>query len=156
VARTTVLSLATLAGVLGALLLTGQTLNISSFVAAITMVGIASENAIFVIHEAQRELRAGASPDEAWTRASRSRLRAVAMTTLATALALAPLAMAIGHGSQLMQPLAIGIIGGFAVSGLAVLYLLPGLYRLLDPRGRLGGDAAQHGRDVAAQAAVDG
>jgi CzcA family heavy metal efflux pump len=142
---TTVLSLATLAGVLGALLLTGQTLNISSFVAAIMMVGIASENAIFVIHEAQRELRAGASPDEAWTRASRSRLRAVAMTTLATALALAPLAMAIGHGSQLMQPLAIGIIGGFAVSGLAVLYLLPGLYRLLDPRGGLGGDAAQPG-----------
>jgi multidrug efflux pump subunit AcrB len=135
---TAALSLGTLAGVLGALLLTGQTLNISSFVAAIMMVGIVGENAIFVIHAARLELRAGGTPAEAWSRASRRRLRAVAMTTLATALALAPLAMAIGHGSQLMQPIAIGIIGGFLLSGGAVLFLLPGLYCLLDPHGRLG------------------
>lgn len=137
---TAALSLASLAGVLGALILTGQTLNISSFVAAIMMVGIVGENAIFVIQEAQAELRAGHDAAEAWARASRRRLRAVAMTTLATALALAPLALAIGHGSQLMQPLAIGIIGGFVLSGPAVLFLLPGLYRMLDPHGRLGGD----------------
>ena len=142
---TATLSLASLAGVFGALLLTGQTLNISSFVAAIMMVGIVGENAIFVIHEARAELREGHDPAQAWARASRRRLRAVAMTTLATALALAPLAMAIGHGSQLMQPLAIGIIGGFALSGVAVLFLLPGLYRMLDPRGRLaGGHLAEH------------
>ncbi|MEO8901384.1 MAG: efflux RND transporter permease subunit [Polyangiaceae bacterium] len=142
---TAALSLATLAGVLGALLVTGQTLNISSFVAAIMMVGIVGENAIFVIHVARLELLAGATPDEAWARASRKRLRAVAMTTLATALALAPLAMAIGHGSQLMQPLAIGIIGGFVISGGAVLFLLPGLYRMLDPHGRLGAAVAKKG-----------
>ena len=137
---TAVLSLASLAGVLGALVVTGQTLNISSFVAAIMMVGIVAENAIFVIQEAQAELREGHDAAKAWAQASRRRLRAVAMTTLATALALAPLALAIGHGSQLMQPLAIGIIGGFTLSGAAVLFLLPGLYRMLDPHGRLGGD----------------
>jgi Cu/Ag efflux pump CusA len=60
------------------------------------------------------------------------------MTVLATALALAPLAVAIGQGSQLMQPLAIAVIGGFVISGPIVLLLLPALYRLLDPRGRLG------------------
>jgi multidrug efflux pump subunit AcrB len=60
------------------------------------------------------------------------------MTVLATAFALAPLGLAIGEGSQLMQPLAIAVIGGFVLSGPIVLLVLPGLYRLLDPRGMLG------------------
>ena len=103
------------------------------------MVGIVGENAIFVIHEARLELRRGHPPEEAWALASRRRLRPVAMTILATALALAPLALAVGEGSQLMQALAIGVIGGFALSGPVVLLVVPGLYRLLDPRGRLSG-----------------
>jgi multidrug efflux pump subunit AcrB len=124
--------------VFGALMLTGFTLNISSYVGAIMMVGIVGENAIFVIHEAQLELRRGRDAAEAWTLASRRRLRPVAMTILATALALAPLALAIGQGSQLVQPLAVAVIGGFALSGPLVLLVVPGLYRLLDPHGRLG------------------
>ena len=62
------------------------------------------------------------------------------MTVLATAFALAPLALAIGQGAQLMQPLAIGVIGGLVLSGPIVLLVLPSLYRLLDPAGRLGRD----------------
>ena len=62
------------------------------------------------------------------------------MTVLATGLALMPLAFAIGQGAQLIQPLAIGVIGGFAVSGILVLVLVPALYAVFDPRGRLGGD----------------
>ena len=135
---TTLCAMAGLAGVLGALLLTGQTLNISSYVGAIMMVGIVGENAIFVIHEAQLALRAGHSVHDAWAEAARRRLRPVAMTILATAFALAPLAFGVGQGSQLMQPLAIAVIGGFVLSGPIVLLLLPGLYRLLDPRGALG------------------
>lgn len=135
---TTLCAMAGLAGVLGALLLTGQTLNISSYVGAIMMVGIVGENSIFVIHEAQLALRAGHSVHDAWAEAARRRLRPVAMTILATAFALAPLALAIGQGSQLMQPLAIAVIGGFVLSGPIVLLLLPGLYRLFDPRGSLG------------------
>jgi multidrug efflux pump subunit AcrB len=114
-----------------------MTLNISSYVGAIMMVGIVGENAIFVIHEARMELARGLPPPEAWLRASRRRLRPVAMTVLATAFALAPLALALGEGSQLMQPLAIAVIGGFVLSGPIVLIVLPGLYHLLDPRGRL-------------------
>jgi heavy metal efflux system protein len=135
---TSLCAMAGLAGVLGALLVTGQTLNISSYVGAIMMVGIVGENAIFVIHEAKLALLAGKSVDAAWTEAAERRLRPVAMTILATACALAPLALAIGQGSQLMQPLAIAVIGGFVLSGPIVLLLLPGLYRWLDPRGRLG------------------
>ena len=147
---TSLCAIAGLAGVLSALILTGMTLNISSYVGAIMMVGIVGENAIFVIHEARTELVRGIAPAEAWVRASRRRLRPVAMTVLASAFALAPLALALGQGSQLMQPLAIAVIGGFVLSGPIVLIVLPGLYHLLDPRGRLGGaapvPAAVHGR----------
>lgn len=136
---TALVDVAVLAGVFGALIVTGMTLNISSFVGAIMMVGIVGENAIFVIHEARSELDAGTEPREAWVRASRRRLRPVAMTILATAFALAPLALALGAGSQLLQPLAIAVIGGFVISGPLVLLVLPALYARLDRRGRLGG-----------------
>lgn len=129
---------AVLAGVLAALLLTGMTLNISSYVGAIMMVGIVGENAIFVIHEAQLGLRSGKSVRDAWAHSAQRRLRPVAMTILATAFALAPLALALGEGSQLMQPLAIAVIGGFVLSGPIVLLVLPSLYHLLDPDGSLG------------------
>ena len=135
---TAVCAAAVLAGVLAALLLTGMTLNISSYVGAIMMVGIVGENAIFVIHEAQLGLRSGKSAKDAWTDSAHRRLRPVAMTILATAFALAPLALALGEGSQLMQPLAIAVIGGFVLSGPIVLLVLPGLYHLLDPHGSLG------------------
>jgi CzcA family heavy metal efflux pump len=139
---TAVCAAAVLSGVLAALMITGMTLNISSYVGAIMMVGIVGENAIFVIHEAQLGLRSGKSVQDAWADSARRRLRPVAMTILATAFALAPLALALGEGSQLMQPLAIAVIGGFVLSGPIVLLVLPGLYRLLDPRGSLGGAEA--------------
>ncbi|HEY3173969.1 MAG TPA: efflux RND transporter permease subunit [Thermoanaerobaculia bacterium] len=141
---TGLIALAVLAGVFGALILTGMTLNVSSFVGAIMMVGIVGENAVFVIQEARTALRSGATPTEAWQIAARRRLRPVAMTIFATAFALAPLALALGAGSQLQQPLAIAVIGGFLLSGPLVLLVLPGLYRLLDPSGRLAGRSSGH------------
>ena len=141
---TAVISVAVLAGVFGALLLTGMTLNISSFVGGIMMVGIVGENAIFVIHEARESLRHGAAVPEAWARASRRRRRPVIMTILASAFALAPLAFALGEGSQLQQPLAIAVIGGFVLSGFLVLWVLPALYCALDPRGRLNCSSIEH------------
>jgi heavy metal efflux system protein len=135
---TSLCALAVLSGTLGLLVLTGQSLNISSYVGAIMMVGMVTENALFVINEARVGLREGLPVHEAWRRAARWRLRPVAMTVFATGFALMPLALALGAGSQLMQPLAIAVIGGFTLSGPIVLFLLPGLYRLLDPRGRLG------------------
>ncbi|MEJ2186042.1 MAG: efflux RND transporter permease subunit [Gemmatimonadota bacterium] len=134
---TSLCAIASLAGSLGALLLTGKTLNISSYVGAIMMVGLVGDNVIFAINEANLALREGLSPKAAWHRTARRRLRPVAMTIFATGFALAPLALALGQGAQLMQPLAIAVIGGFTLSGPIVLFVLPGLYRLLDPKGRL-------------------
>jgi len=136
---TALLAIAVLAGVFAALQVTGMTLNISSFVGAIMMVGIVGENAIFVIHEARDALRRGEAVSDAWALAARRRLRPVAMTILASSFALAPLALALGQGSQLQQPLAIAVIGGFVLSGPLVLVVLPSLYALLDRRGRLAG-----------------
>jgi Cu/Ag efflux pump CusA len=135
---TVLIALAVLTGVFGALLITGMTLNLSSFVGAIMMVGIVGENAIFVIHEARLGLLRGDPVSQAWNSAAKRRVRPVAMTILATALALSPLALALGEGSQLQQPLAIAVIGGFLLSGPLVLIVLPSLYAWWDPRGRLG------------------
>ena len=136
---TALVSLSVLAGVFALLLATGMTLNISSFVGAIMMVGIVGEKSVFFIHDAREELRAGYSKEEAWSRAAERRFRAVAMTTLATVFALLPLSLALGAGAQLQQPLAIAVIGGFIFSGLVVLLILPALYAWLDPNGRLAG-----------------
>ena len=125
-------ALGALAGSLAALLVARQTLNVSSYVGAIMVVGIAGENAIFVIHEAQRSRARGLAAVDAWLAAAQRRLRPVAMTSLATIFALAPLAFAIGDGAQLMQPLAIAVMGGFALVAPLVLWVLPGACRWLE------------------------
>jgi CzcA family heavy metal efflux pump len=135
---TALMAVLVLTGVFAALRVSGMTLNISSFVGAIMMVGIVGENCIFVIHEARSALRSGLGAEAAWTLAARRRLRPVLMTILATGFALSPLAIALGQGSQLQQPLAIAVIGGFVLSGPLVLLVLPSLYLMTDPRGRLG------------------
>jgi multidrug efflux pump subunit AcrB len=136
---TVIMALTVLTSVLASLILTGMTLNISSFVGAIMMVGIVGEKAVFLIHDAREALRRGIPVPEAWAEASRKRVRAVMMTIFATAFALAPLAVALGEGSQLQQPLAIAVIGGFILSSPLVLLILPSLYCWLDPHGRLAG-----------------
>ncbi|HYX20962.1 MAG TPA: efflux RND transporter permease subunit, partial [Thermoanaerobaculia bacterium] len=137
---TAVIALAVLTSVLASLVVTGMTLNVSSFVGAIMMVGIVGEKSVFLIHDAREELRRGVPVPEAWAEASRKRLRAVMMTIFATAFALAPLAIALGEGSQLQQPLAIAVIGGFVLSSPLVLLVLPSLYCWMDPKGRLAGN----------------
>jgi Cu/Ag efflux pump CusA len=136
---TVVVALTVLTSVLGSLIVTGMTLNISSFVGAIMMVGIVGEKAVFLIHDAREELRRGIPVKDAWAEASRKRLRAVMMTIFSTAFALAPLAVALGEGSQLQQPLAIAVIGGFILSSPLVLLILPSLYAWMDPKGKLAG-----------------
>jgi multidrug efflux pump subunit AcrB len=62
------------------------------------------------------------------------------MTTLAAVLALLPLALALGAGAQMQQSLAIAVIGGFSVSTILLFVLLPALYTLLSPRGKIVAD----------------
>jgi multidrug efflux pump subunit AcrB len=123
-----------LSGVFGALWLTGMTLNISSFVGLIMVIGIVAENAIFLMHTAARLKNDGMAEEDALVRAGMVRARPILMTTLAAVLALLPLSLGIGGGAQMQQPLAIAVIGGFSVSSLLLFFALPVVYHLLHGR----------------------
>ncbi|HEY3296683.1 MAG TPA: efflux RND transporter permease subunit [bacterium] len=124
------ITLLALFGSFAALRLTGVTFNISSFVGVIMIVGIVAENAVFVMHTIKQRQAQGDDLDTAIVRASLVRTRPILMTTLAAILALLPLALGLGSGSQMQQPLAIAVIGGFSVSSLLLFFGLPMLYRL--------------------------
>ncbi len=124
-------SLLSLLGVMAALWLTGTTFNISSFVGLIMIIGIVAENSVFIMHEAW-ELRATESDqDTRLVIACKRRVRPIIMTTLAAVLALAPLAIGIGTGAQMLQPLAIAVIGGFCVSSLLLFFVLPVVFTVI-------------------------
>ncbi|HET7152321.1 MAG TPA: efflux RND transporter permease subunit, partial [Candidatus Kapabacteria bacterium] len=117
-------------GVIFALWVTNVSFNISSFVGMILIVGIVAENAIFVLHYVMKYLKEGMQLDNALIQACRLRARPVLMTMFAAIFALIPLALAVGSGSQMQQPLAIAIIGGFSVSSILLLFVLPMLCKL--------------------------
>jgi multidrug efflux pump subunit AcrB len=116
-----------LVGVFAALLVGRATFNISSFVGAIMMVGIVSENAYFLVAAYRLSLQGGATVVEAAREAARRRTRPVLMTTFAGVAALAPLALGVGAGSALLKPLAIAVVGGFVTSAFLLLIVLPSL-----------------------------
>jgi len=124
------INLFSLFGVVAALWLAGVSFNISSFVGVIMIIGIVAENAIFVFHRYQELLREGREPDAALVRAVLDRKRPILMTTAAAVLALLPLALGLGAGSQMQQPLAIAVIGGFSLSSILLFFGLPLVYRL--------------------------
>jgi CzcA family heavy metal efflux pump len=129
-----VVNLLSLLGVFGMLWATGVSFNISSFVGIIMIIGIVAENAIFVMHAAGQLRKQGVPINEALIEAGKSRARPIIMTTLAAVLALLPLALGLGAGSQMQQPLAIAVIGGFSVSSLLLFFALPLFYRLFRAR----------------------
>jgi multidrug efflux pump subunit AcrB len=131
-----IVSLLSLFGVFGALWVSGNAFNISSFVGIIMIIGIVAENAVFVLHTTRALRREGAQLEAAVITATRMRSRPILMTTLAAVLALLPLALGIGAGSQMQQPLAIAVIGGFSVSSLMLFFALPLIVRLLMFRSR--------------------
>lgn len=118
---------ASLTGVFAALAVSGSTLDISSFVGAIMVVGIVAENAYFLVAAWLERRRAGESAADAAFGAARRRARPVLMTTLAGVAALAPLALGLGSGAELLRPLAIAVIGGFTLSAPLLLVVLPSL-----------------------------
>jgi multidrug efflux pump subunit AcrB len=128
------LNVLSLAGVFLALLMTGETLNVSSLVGVVMIIGIVAENAIFALHIVKKERRPGETLDDVLIRALAERARPIIMTTLAAVLALLPLSLGIGAGSQLQRPLAIAIIGGFSISSLLLFFVLPPLYSMLKRR----------------------
>ncbi|MES2418197.1 MAG: efflux RND transporter permease subunit [Bacteroidota bacterium] len=113
-----------------ALFLTHTPLNVGSYTGLIMIVGIIGENAIFTFLQFKESLREK-SVDDAIIFAISTRLRPKLMTALGAIIALMPLALGIGAGAQLHQPLAIAVIGGFIVGLPLLLIVLPSLMRWL-------------------------
>ncbi len=124
-------SVLALIGTLGALQVTGTTLNIVSFLGAIIGVGIVAKNGILMLDLVDHHLAEGASLDDALIQSGHRRFRPILMTSLSTVLAMAPLAWGIGHGADMLRPLAIGIIGALCISILFSLIATPVIYRLI-------------------------
>jgi multidrug efflux pump subunit AcrB len=119
------------AGVFFALLITGVTFNIASFMGLIMVVGIVAKNGILLLDADQKYRLAGYSPEEAMIQAGRRRLRPIVMTAMATVGGMLPLALAFGAGSQMLQPLAIAVIGGILISMVLSLIITPAMYSYL-------------------------
>ena len=115
-------------GVFIALLITRTTFNVSSFMGMIMVVGIVAKNGILLLDADQKARASGASSRDALLQASRRRLRPIVMTALATAAGMLPLAFALGAGSQMLQPLAIAVIGGILISMVLSLIITPAVH----------------------------
>jgi len=129
---------AVICGVLLALLATGTTLNVQSFMGAIMAIGIAVANAILLVSFAEASRRAGAPVLEAALEGGGGRLRAILMTALAMMAGMTPIALGLGEGGEQTAPLGRAVIGGLAVATFATLTVLPSVYAIALRRARPG------------------
>jgi len=121
-------------GVFLALLVTGTTFNISSFMGLIMVIGIVAKNGILLLDADQRFRAEGMSALDAMIEAGERRLRPILMTALATVAGMIPLSLALGAGSQMLQPLAIAVIGGLLASMVLSLIVTPAVHYYLGGR----------------------
>ena len=124
----------TFTGVFLALLLTGTTLSVMTFLGIIMLMGIVVNNAIVLISYINILRARGYSLFEAVTTGGKNRLRPVLMTTITTLAGLLPLALSRGEGSESWQPLGITMIGGLAISTLITMLFVPTLYAVFEAR----------------------
>lgn len=120
-----------LGGVLLGLLITRTSLNVVSLMGMIMVVGIVAKNGILMLDAVEENLTKTKDLTEALIISGRRRFRPVLMTSLAAILGMLPLALAIGSGSELLQPLAIAVIGGLAFALVLSLVITPVVYSLL-------------------------
>jgi CzcA family heavy metal efflux pump len=119
------------AGVFLALLITQTVFNIASFMGLIMVIGIVAKNGILLLDADQKFRTAGLRSYDAMIQAGRRRLRPILMTALAAVAGMLPLALAIGSGSQMLQPLAIAVIGGITISMVLSLIITPAAHYYL-------------------------
>ena len=133
-------SVLSISGVVLALLITQTTFNVASFMGLIMVIGIVAKNGILLL-DADEKFRARVESDqpaaageprdlarEAMLHAAQRRLRPIVMTALAAVCGMLPLAFALGAGSQMLQPLAIAVIGGLLISVVLSLVVTPAIY----------------------------
>jgi multidrug efflux pump subunit AcrB len=133
-----------LSGSLIALFITNTPLNVGSYTGLIMIVGIIGENAIFTFQQFMTNREKG-SVDESLVFAISTRLRPKLMTALGAIIALLPLAVGVGTGAQMHQPLAIAVIGGFVMALPLLLIIFPTILHIIYKRD----DRKKHGEIVA-------
>ncbi|MBN2844466.1 MAG: efflux RND transporter permease subunit [Deltaproteobacteria bacterium] len=119
-------------GVFGALLLTGKTLNIFSFIGIIMLMGIVTKNGILLVDFANQQRRKGMDKVQAMLTAGPIRLRPILMTASAVIIGVVPVALALSEGGETRAPMAIAVIGGMISSTLLTLLVVPVVYLMLD------------------------
>jgi CzcA family heavy metal efflux pump len=132
-------SVLSIAGVIFALLVTNITFNVASFMGLIMVIGIVAKNGILLLDADERYRAQGMSAHDAMLNAAQRRLRPIVMTAIAAVCGMLPLAFALGSGSQMLQPLAIAVIGGLTISMLLSLVVTPLVYYLLTRHRAEGG-----------------
>ncbi|MEO8736869.1 MAG: efflux RND transporter permease subunit [Edaphobacter sp.] len=124
-------SILSITGVVVALLITGTIFNVASFMGLIMVIGIVAKNGILLLDADEKARATGVNARDAMLHAAQRRLRPIIMTAIAAICGMLPLAFALGAGSQMLQPLAISVIGGLLLSILLSLIVTPVVYFLL-------------------------
>lgn len=121
-------SILSIAGVVFALLITKTNFNVASFMGLIMVIGIVAKNGILLLDADEKYRGPGVDARAAMLHAAQRRLRPIVMTAIAAVGGMLPLAFALGAGSQMLQPLAIAVIGGLTLSIGLSLVVTPVLY----------------------------
>jgi hydrophobe/amphiphile efflux-1 (HAE1) family protein len=124
-------------GAVVALLVTGNSLNLSVAIGLLMLMGIVTKNAIMLVDFAIEAMAHGVDRDTAIIDAGQKRARPIIMTTLAMAAGMMPAALAVGAGGEFRAPMAIAVIGGLVVSTLLSLIFVPAFFTLMDDVARL-------------------
>ncbi len=112
----------------------GQTLNIFSQIGIIMLVGLVTKNGILIVEFANQRKAAGLNVPEAISDAAATRFRPILMTSLSTILGVAPIALALGAGSESRVSMGIAVIGGLIYASILTLYVIPGIYSYLSSK----------------------
>ncbi|MBK6917793.1 MAG: efflux RND transporter permease subunit [Deltaproteobacteria bacterium] len=119
-----------LVGGLGALAVSGGSINVFSQIGLIMLVGLVTKNGILIVEFANHHKARGLAPELAVREAAAARFRPVLMTALSTVLGVAPIALTLGASTGSRQSLGIAVIGGMAVGTFLTLYVVPAMYSL--------------------------
>ncbi len=121
-----------LIGAVWAMFVTGTTVNVVAYIGLIMLAGIVVNQSIVLIDAVNQARQAGMEKHEAILHAGRARLRPILITKLTTVLGLLPMALGLGDGAEIRQPMAVTVIGGVLVASLFTLLVIPVVYSLLD------------------------
>jgi len=131
-------------GVVLAHLITGITMSVISMVGGVMLIGIVVKNAIVLVDYINLMRERGLELREAIVESGKSRLRPVLMTSLTTILAMLPLAMSKGSGSEIWSPMGIAVIGGLIFSTIVTLILVPVIYHMMLRRSEKRGKQVEY------------